>query len=100
MHRFTRSVRVKNAASMAAAIRFATEICTHVNKTYHAQMRFGTEVFGHARIHWFMDFDSVDASIAMNQNMLMDTDYQALLSKGKDLWVEGSLKDRLVKMAP
>ncbi len=100
MHLFTRTVRVKNAASMAAAIRFATEICAYVNKTYHVKMRFGTEVFGHARIAWFMDFDSVDQSLAMNQKMLMDTDYQTLLGKGKDLWVEGSLKARLVRMVP
>ena len=100
MYLFTRTVRVKNAASMAAAIRFANEVCAHVNKTYPVKMRFGVEVFGHTRIDWFMDLDSVDQSLAMNQKMLTDTDYQSLLGKGKDLWVEGSLKDRLVRMAP
>jgi hypothetical protein len=100
MHLFTRTVRVKNAASMAAAIRFATEVCAYVNKTYHVKMRFGVEVFGHTKLYWYMDFDSVDQSLAMNQKMLSDADYQTLLGKGKDLWVEGSLKDRLVRMAP
>ncbi len=100
MHLFTRTVRVKNAASLAAAIRFATEICAYVNKTYHVKMRFGTEVFGHTNMTWFLDFESVDQSLAMNQKMLMDTDYQTLLGKGKELWVDGSLKDRLVRMLP
>lgn len=100
MHLFTRTVRVKNAASMAAGIRFATEICAHVNKTYHVKMRFGIEVFGHTKIYWFLDFDSIDQSLAMNQKMLADNDYQNLLGKGKDLWVEGSMKDRLVRMVP
>lgn len=100
MHLFTRSVRVKNAAGMAAAIRFATEICAYVNKTYNVKMRFGVEVFGHTKLYWYMDFDSIDQSLAMNQKMLTNADYQTLLGKGKELWVEGSLKDRLVRMAP
>ncbi len=100
MHLFTRTVHVKNAASVSAAIRFATEVCAYVNKTYNTKMRFGVEAFGHAKIHWFMDFDSVDQSLAMNQKMLLDHDYQTLLGKGKELWVEGSMKDRLVRMVP
>jgi hypothetical protein len=100
MHLLTRTVRVKNAAGMAAAIRFASEVCAYVNKTYNVKMRFGVEVFGHTQIAWFLDFDSIDQSLAMNQKMLMDPDYQTLLGKGKDLWVEGSLKDRLVRMVP
>ena len=100
MHLYTRSVRVKNDASISAAIRFATEVCAYVNKNYITKMRFGMEAFGHAKVHWFMDFDSVDQSLSMHQKMLMDHDFQSLLSKGKYLWVEGSMKDRLVRMVP
>lgn len=100
MSLFTRTVRVKNAATLAAAIRFANEICAHVNKTYHVKMRFGTEVFGHAKLTGFLDFDRVDQSLALNQKMLLDNEYQTLLGKGKELWVEGSMKDRLVRMVP
>eukprot|EP01034_Spumella_vulgaris_P030302 gene30302-37494_t len=85
MHLYTRSVHVKNDASISAAIRFATEVCAYVNKTYSTKMRFGIEAFGHAKVHWFMDFDSVDQSLAMHQKMLLDHDFQSLLGKGKDL---------------
>ena len=44
------------------------------------------------------DPDSLDAAMAMNQKMLSDPEYLALLNKGKDLWVEGSLKDRLIRV--
>lgn len=98
MHLFIRTVRVKNAASMPAAVQFAASICAYVNKAYPTHMKFGVEVFGHARIYWLIEFDSVDQSLAMNQRMLMDPEYQALLNKGKDLWVEGGLKDKLVQL--
>jgi len=98
MHLFIRTVRVKNAVSMPAAVQFAAGICAYVNKAYQTHMKFGVEVFGHARIYWLIEFVSVDQSLAMNQRMLMDTEYQALLSNGKDLWVEGGLKDKLVQL--
>lgn len=83
MYLFTRTVRVKNAAAMAAAIRFANEVCAHVNKAYPVKMRFGVEVFGHTRIDWFMDLDSVDQSLAMNQKILMDPNYESRWAKAK-----------------
>lgn len=98
MHLFIRSVTVKHAASAAAALQFAGEVCAYVNKTYKVKMKFGMEVFGHMRIYWLLDMDSVDTAMAMNQKMLADADYLALLHKGKEFWVEGSLKDRLIRL--
>lgn len=92
-------MRVKNA-TLAAAIRFANEIFAHVHKTYHVKMRFGTEIFGHAKLTWCLDFDRVDPSLAMNQTMWLDNDDPPLLGKGKALWLEGRMKDRLVRMVP
>jgi len=100
MSLFTRTVCVKNAAPLAAAIRFANEICAHVHKTHHVKMRFGTEVFGHAKLTWCLDFDRVDPSLALNQKMLLGNDAPPLWGKGKALWVEGRMKDRLVGMVP
>lgn len=99
MHLFIRSLTVKHAASAAAALKFAGEISAYVHKTYQVNMKFGMEVFGHMRIYWLLDMDSVDAAMAMNQKMLVDADYQALLGKGKDFWVEGSLKDKLIRLS-
>ena len=98
MHVFIRSVTLKHAASTAAAMQFAHEVCAHVNTHYQVQMRCGLEVFGRLRIYWLLDMDSADAGMAMNQKMMTDAAYQALLNKGKDFWVKGSLKDRLIRL--
>jgi hypothetical protein len=98
MQLFIRSVKVKHAATAAAAMQFAASVCAYVNKTYQVKMKCGVEVFGHLKIYWLLDMDSIDTALAMNQKMLGDADYQALLNKGKELWVEGSLKDRLIRL--
>ena len=63
-----------------------------------ANMRFGIEVFNCARIHWFMEMDSIDQSLAMNKALLKDAQYQKKLEAGKDLWVKGSMKDTLISL--
>lgn len=98
MYRFMRSVQAKNAAYVAPAVAFAAGICAYVNKTYKVDMHFGVEAFDQARIHWFMDFESVDKSMAMNRAMLQDHEYQKMLDQGKTLWVEGSMQDTLVNL--
>jgi len=98
MHLFIRCVTIQHAAQAAAAMRFANEVCAYVNKTYQVKMRCGMEVFNHLRIHWLLDMDSADAGMAMNQKMMADAAYQALLDKGREYWVQGSLKDRLIRL--
>jgi hypothetical protein len=98
MQLFIRSVTVKHAASAAAAMQFAASVCAYVNKTYQVKMKCGMEAYGRLRIHWLLDMDSFDAAMAMNQKILSDPEYMALLNNGKDLWVEGSLKDRLIRV--
>ncbi len=98
MYRFTRSVQAKNAAHVAPAVVFAADICAYVNKTYKVNMQFGVEVFNRARIHWFMEMESIDQSLAMNKALLKDAEYQKKLDEGKSLWLKGSLKDTLVSL--
>ena len=98
MYRFMRTVQAKNAASVAPAVTFAAGICAYVNKTYKVDMHFGVEAFDKSRIHWFLDFESVDKSLAMNRAMLQDHEYQKMLDQSKTLWVEGSMRDILVNL--
>jgi len=98
MYRFMRTVQAKNAACVAPAVAFAAGICTYVNKTYKVDMHFGVQAFDKARIHWFLDFESVDKAMAMNRAMLQDHEYQQMLDKAQTLWVEGSMRDALVNL--
>ena len=98
MYRFMRTVQARNAACIAPAVAFAASVCAYVNKTYKVDMHFGVEAFDKARIHWFMDFESVDKAMAMNRAMLQDHEYQKMLDQAQTLWVEGSLHDALVNL--
>lgn len=98
MYRFMRTVQARNAACVAPAVAFAAGICAYVSKTYKVDMHFGVEAFNLPRIHWFMDFESVDKAMAMNRAMLQDREYQKMLDQAQTLWVEGSLHDALINL--
>ncbi len=96
MFRFIRTVRPSTTANLAPGMKWAAEVTSYVNKTYALNLKFGAELFGEGRIHWHFDTDSLDKITAVNAKMLQDRDYQALLEKGKSLWLEGSFKDGIV----
>ena len=96
MYRMIRTATVRTASKSAAAMQCAGEITAYLNKTYSLNMKFGMEIFGAGKIHWHLETDSLDKITAINAKVMQDPEYQALLEKGKDLWLEGSLKDTLV----
>lgn len=98
MYRFERKLTVKNVADMPAAMRFANDVTTYLNKRYDLRMKFGAEAFDKHRVHWFYDFDSADKSAALGTALLEDKEYLALLDKAKTLWLDGSLEDTFVNL--
>jgi len=96
LHRFIGAT--KNVADMTAAMQFASDVTTYLNKQYGLQMKFGAEGFDKSRVHWFYDFDSADKSAALGQTLLQDQEYNALLGKAKGLWLDGSLEDTFVNL--
>ena len=99
MFRFERTTTVKSVADMPAAMQFAAEVTGYVNKKYALKMDFGAEAFNEYRVHWYFDFESVDKLSAMAMTLLQDATYTEMLAKGKALWVEGSLRDTIVRLA-
>lgn len=98
MYRFVRTATVKNAAVLPLALAFASEVTAHLNKSYSLKMLSGAEQYGCARIHWHFDADSLDEIQRINAKLMEDRDYAALLDKYKDVWVEGSMRDTVVRM--
>lgn len=98
MYRFIRSVTVKNAASMPAALQFCIAVTSHLNKTYNLNMKTGAEMFGNTRVYWFYDVESIDAMGELNAKLMQDHPYWEILEKAKHLWVEGSGQDKVVKL--
>ena len=98
MYRFTRKVTVKTVAAVPAALQFCGEVAAHLNKTYGLGMKTGIEMFGHNRVYWFYDADSLDAIAQLNARLMLDSPYWEMIEKAKQLWLEGSATDRIVKL--
>ena len=98
MFRFERKGMVKSAADMPAAVKFATEVTSYLNKRHSLNMKFGVELFGKARIHWYYEVESLDKAVQLNAALLQDREYAEMLSKASGLWVEGAIKDTIVNL--
>lgn len=96
MYRFMRTITVKNVSDFPAALQFATDMTSYMNKNHSVNMKFGFEVYGEPRIHWHFDSESPDKLRDINAKLIKDREYWGLVNKAKEVWLEGSLKDTLV----
>ncbi len=96
MFQFIRTVEAKNAAMLPAALQFAAEVTTYVNKTYALGVTYGVEMFSGATLHWHFETESLDKISAIHAKLMQDREYGAMLTKAKDLWVDGTYKDTVV----
>lgn len=100
MYRFIRTATPRNAVNAPEALQFGVQVTAHINKTYGLNMKVGIEMFGGGRLHWHYEVDSLDRMTEINGKLMGDTAYWALLEKYKYLWVEGSMKDRVISLLP
>ena len=96
MYHFTRTVTLRNAAVTPKAIGFAMELTGYLNKTYNLTARCGMELYGSMNIHWHLESDSLDKLSALNGKLIEDKNYWSMIEKGKEYWLDGSLKDTVV----
>ena len=99
MFRFERCATVKTASELPAAAQFAAEVTTYLNKRHSLNMKFGVEIFGDPRIHWYFDAESLDKMSQVATALMKDGDYLEMLAKVRSIWVEGTLKDTVVSLA-
>ncbi|NBO76717.1 MAG: hypothetical protein EBV28_06885 [Betaproteobacteria bacterium] len=98
MYRFIRIAQPRNADHVPAALQFSTELTAHMNRTYSLSMKAGIEMFGDGHLHWHYEADSIHQVTEINRRLMMDRAYLALLEKNTNLWVEGSMKDKVVSL--
>ncbi len=98
MFHFERSVMVKHAADMPAAVQFAVDVTSYINKRYSMNMKTGVQLFGGARVYWYFDAESLDKMTQLNATLMQDREYIQMLDKVKDHLVDGSLKDTIVTL--
>ena len=96
MYQYSRTVTIKNGASMAPALRAAAEVTGYLNKNYSLQMRVGSEVFAHLKIHWICSVDSLDSMTQLNAKLAQDKAYWDIMEKIKPFVLEGSVQDKAI----
>lgn len=98
MFRFERTGTVKHVDDLPAAAKFATDVTAYLNKRYALNLKSGVEMYGLPSVHWYYDFDSLDKQAQLDTTLLQDRDYLEMVKKSDHIWVEGSLKDRVVNL--
>jgi hypothetical protein len=96
MYRFIRSATIKTFADLPAALKFASEVTSYMNKSHSVNMKFGFEVYGEHRIHWHFDSESPDKIRDINSKIIKDHEYWGIIKKSEDIFVDGSQKDMLL----
>ncbi len=97
-YRFIRTGTVKIACDVPVALQFAGELCAYINSKYGVALKCGAELFNEGKIHWHGDSDAFDTFASVMPQLMQDREYLALSEKSRNLWVEGSLSDRLVAL--
>ena len=100
MIRHQRSGRAK-VGKAGEGVQFAKEIADFINTKYApVSVQIYTELFGELNtIYWHTDYDELATLEKANAKLTADPDYLAILSKGADIFVEGTLHDKLLKSA-
>ncbi len=100
MFLFIRTVQFNTSASAPAAVQFGRDAAAYLNKKYAVGAQYGVEAFSEPRLYVLFQTESVDKLVALNGKLMQDPEWLGILNKAKDLWVDGSLKDRLVQLLP
>ena len=100
MIRHQRSGRAK-AGKAWEVIQFAKEVADFVNTKYApVSVQVYSELFGDLNtIYWQTDYADLATLEEIHAKLTSDPDYLAIVSKGSDMFIEGTLHDKLMKSA-
>jgi hypothetical protein len=98
MIRHQRSGRAK-AGKAWEIVKFAKEVADFVNTKYApVSVQVYSELFGDLdTVYWQTDYDDLASLEEIQAKLTSDPDYLAILSKGSDIFIEGTLHDKLMK---
>lgn len=83
-----------NAQEIAA---FATKVCDYLGKM-GVTVTWGMEVGGtFGKVYWFQDVPDLATYDANNLRLMSDAGYNELIATARDLFIAGSVEDRLVR---
>ena len=92
---FLRSATIAQG-KMVSAMSFAREMAELIKKKMGITVTVGMPVGGQAsRIGWFVEYENLAQLDETQSKLLQDSDYLALVTKGADNFVAGSLQDNI-----
>ena len=95
---FTRSVGIAHGMQ-AGAIAQAKTVADFINKNYGMELYVGLPIGGNPlRITWAGRYENLAAMEDMFDKLAGDADYGALIAKGLDNYVSGTMEDRILKV--
>lgn len=99
MIRFRRSAQAKNDKFFLDGVRIAKEVAEYINAKYApVSVQVYTELFGNFNtIHWYIDYKDLATLESISKQLLADQEYLAIVSKGDELSIEGSIHDTLMR---
>ena len=98
MFRLHRTGHVSRGKALEG-IKWAKEVAEYINARYAPiSVQAYSEIFGAiGTVHWYADYEDLATLERFNGQLLMDQEYQALISKTADLFIEGSFHDTLIQ---
>lgn len=81
---------------MVPALAFAGDVAKLIKNKTGKEVTIGVPVGGQAgRVAWFVAYDSLAQLEEFQTKLMQDSEYQALLAKGGENFVAGSLHDEI-----
>jgi len=81
----------------AEAVEFALKVSKYINDNYtDTKVTAYMEMFGEfGRVHWFADYQDLATLQKVTEKLQVDQGYNALVATGIELFVVGSMEDKL-----
>lgn len=84
---------------LVPALGFARDVASLVKNKTGRDVTIGVPVGGQAgRVAWFIAYDNLAQLEEFQANLMQDSEYLALLAKGGDIIVPGSLHDEIWRL--
>ena len=97
MYRFQRMARSSQGRFLEAA-QWAKEVADYISKNYDVTVTAYTESFGeNGTLHWYADYDTLAHIEQVNMKLNADQQYQTMLEQSVGMFIEGSIRDTLVR---
>jgi len=99
MYRFERTGRAKNAKFIEAR-QWAKEVAEYITKKHsQVSIQVCNEVFDKISIiHWYWDVKDLATYEDITAQLMSDQGYWAIVSKGVECFIDGSFKDKLMRI--